>query len=64
MNPDDVFHFRVSAELHKARTALVELDTALNAWHKHRHPMAKIPLDLSPTQPLDPEVRAEIDATP
>lgn len=46
------------------RAALIELDTALHARHNERHPMQRVALDLTPTQPLDAETRADIDATP
>lgn len=51
----------------KAHSALIAFATALRARHNERHP---IPRDLwteaqmAPTQPLDPETRAEIDSTP
>jgi hypothetical protein len=46
------------------RSAMVALDIALYARHKKRHPFKMPETDLSPTQPLDAETRAEIDTIP
>jgi hypothetical protein len=54
----------VTVAFNVMRSAMVALDTLLHAQHNRRHPVPKPVLDLTPTQPLDPETRAEIDATP
>lgn len=54
----------VASEFNMMRSAVVALDTALHRRHRERHPMPKIPVDMSPTKPLDPDVRADIDSTP
>jgi hypothetical protein len=54
----------LSVAFNEMRVKMVALDTLLHAQHNQRHPVPNPVLDLTTTQPLDPETRAEIDATP
>ncbi len=66
-NPNNVLdreHLRAMTLITEIRSRLVALDTLLHAQHNRRHPIPKTPMDLTPTQHLDPITRAEIDATP
>ena len=60
----DQIHLFLVVELNKIRSSVIESERLVRLIHQDRHPMPKIEVDMSLTQPLDPEVRADIDATP
>jgi hypothetical protein len=60
----DRFHVTIMDELNKIRTHVINIERMMRLLHADRHPVPRPVLDLSPTQPLDPAVRAAIDETP
>jgi len=61
---EDRIRMEVSIKLNGIRSLVIECETLLRSIHNARYPMPKPSLDLTPTEPLDPVIRAEIDATP
>ncbi len=64
---DDEEYLKAGILINQIRSDLIALDILLRAGHNRRHPLPRDPFEaerMKPTQPLDPETRAEIDATP
>jgi hypothetical protein len=54
----------IVGQLNDIRGAVIEVERLMRVMYQDRHPIPKPKIDMSPSQPLDPEIRAEIDATP
>lgn len=63
MNYDEA-HLLIRQDLNEIRSLVINIERIMRVMHQQRHPVPKPEVDLSPTQPLDSEVRAEIDVTP
>ena len=59
----DTIHLMIVGQLNEIRGSIIEIDRLMRVMHQDRHPIPKPELDMSPTQPLDPETIAEIDET-
>ncbi len=62
--PDQRHAVEINTATNYVHSAGVALSNRLWARNAERHPFQKPILDSSPTETLDPETRAEIDATP
>jgi hypothetical protein len=57
----DAIHLMIMGQLNGIRTAVIEIERLMRVMHQVRHPVPKPEVDMSPTQPLSPETRMEID---
>jgi len=63
MNYDEA-SLLITQDLNRIRSLVINIERIMRVMHQQRHPVSIPEVDLSPTQPLDPEVRADIDAIP